>query len=71
LGYHLYISGQKAYNGVAIFSRKPMDDITVGFSPIIGENLTGELDEQKRLITGVIGDIRIINLYVPNGSSLR
>jgi len=62
LGYHLYLSGQKAYNGVAIFSRKPLDDITVGFSPIIGENLTGELDEQKRVITGVIGDIRIINL---------
>ena len=70
LGYHLYISGQKAYNGVAILSQKPLDDITVGFSPIIGENLTGELDEQKRVITGVIGDIRIINLYVPNGSSL-
>ncbi len=32
LGYHLYISGQKSYNGVAIFSQKPMEDITVGIS---------------------------------------
>ncbi len=34
------------------------------------KQINQELDEQKRLITGVIGDIRIINLYVPNGSSL-
>jgi exodeoxyribonuclease-3 len=70
LGYYLYISGQKAYNGVAIFSQQPMGDISAGFTPIIGEELTGELDEQKRVITGLIGDLRIINLYVPNGSAL-
>jgi exodeoxyribonuclease III len=70
LGYHLYISGQKSYNGVAIFSQKPMTDVSAGFTPIIGETLTGDLDAQKRLITGIIGNIRIINLYVPNGSAL-
>jgi exodeoxyribonuclease-3 len=70
LGYHLYISGQKAYNGVAIFSQEPMTDISSGFTPIVGATLGTELDEQKRVITGVIGDIRIINLYVPNGSAL-
>ncbi|NES87671.1 MAG: exodeoxyribonuclease III [Moorea sp. SIO2B7] len=70
LGYHLYISGQKAYNGVAIFSRFPMEDVSAGFTPIVGETIALELDEQKRVITGIIGDVRIVNLYVPNGAAI-
>lgn len=70
LGYYLYICGQKAYNGVAIFSQQPMTDVSRGFTPIIGETITQSFDEQKRVITGVINDVRIINLYVPNGASL-
>ncbi len=69
LGYHTYISGQKAYNGVAIFSRKPLKDVSYGFHPILGEKV-GDFDLQKRVITGIIEDILIINLYVPNGSAL-
>ncbi len=70
LGYHTYIFGQKAYNGVAIFSKQEMTDILTGFSPIIGAEKTGIFDEQKRVISGVINGIRIVNLYVPNGSSV-
>ena len=70
LGYHLYISGQKAYNGVAIFSRSPMRDVSRGFTSIVGSTLATDLDEQKRVITGIINDVRIINLYVPNGSAI-
>ncbi len=70
LGYHTYIYGQKAYNGVAIFTRQPMTDIITGFTPVIGEQLTQDFDEQKRVISGVIDDIRIINLYVPNGTAV-
>ena len=69
LGYHVYISGQKAYNGVAIFSRQPLRDVSCGFNPVLGDKV-GDFDLQKRVITGVIEDIRIINLYVPNGSAL-
>jgi exodeoxyribonuclease-3 len=69
-GYHLYISGQKSYNGVALLSREPLKDVSAGFEAIVGKELTDNLDEQKRVITGVINDIRIINLYVPNGSSV-
>ncbi|NER02195.1 MAG: exodeoxyribonuclease III, partial [Okeania sp. SIO3C4] len=65
LGYHTYISGQKSYNGVAIFSLSPMQDFSSGFAPILGENKVGDFDIQKRLITGVINDVRILNLYVP------
>ncbi len=70
LGYHLYISGQKSYNGVAIFAKTAVTDITTGFTPVLGADVVGDLDEQKRVISGVVGDIRIVNLYVPNGSSV-
>jgi exodeoxyribonuclease-3 len=70
IGYHLYIFGQKAYNGVAIFSKQPMTDLIMGFSPIVGKELGKTFDQQKRVISGVIDNIRIVNLYVPNGASL-
>jgi exodeoxyribonuclease-3 len=69
LGYHVYISGQKAYNGVAIFSLTPLTEVSSGFSPILGDKAQ-EFDLQKRVITGVIGEVRIVNLYVPNGSAV-
>ena len=68
LGYNLYISGQKSYNGVALFSLKPLEDVSHGFSPIVGE--VGDLDEQKRVISGIAEGVRIVNLYVPNGSAI-
>lgn len=70
LGYNIYISGQKSYNGVALFSLNPMTDVSLGFSPIVGEVKIGELDQQKRVISGVVDGVRIVNLYVPNGSSV-
>ncbi|HLP89281.1 MAG TPA: exodeoxyribonuclease III [Nostocaceae cyanobacterium] len=69
LGYHLYISGQKAYNGVALVSRQPLSDVTTGFNAVLPD-LPDDLIEQKRVITGVINDVRIVNLYVPNGSAI-
>lgn len=70
LGYYIYISGQKAYNGVALFSRTPLDDVSLGFTPILGEIKGEKFDVQKRVITGVVNNVRIINLYVPNGSEI-
>ncbi len=70
LGYHLYISGQKAYNGVAIFSLNPMEDVSTGFAPIVGDLEAEEFESQKRVITGIMEGIRIVNLYVPNGGGL-
>jgi exodeoxyribonuclease III len=68
LGYHVYISGQKSYNGVALFSLKPLSDVSCGFSPIIGD--VELFDEQKRVISAVADGVRIVNLYVPNGSAI-
>ncbi|MDJ0800033.1 MAG: exodeoxyribonuclease III [Calothrix sp. MO_167.B12] len=69
LGYHLYISGQKSYNGVAIASLQPLKDISMGFRSVLPE-VEPEWDVQKRVITGILENTRIINLYVPNGSSI-
>lgn len=70
LGYHCYISGQKSYNGVAILSRSPLSDVTIGFGAIVGSEVAGAFDDQKRVIAGTFGGIRMINLYVPNGASI-
>ncbi|NET03392.1 MAG: exodeoxyribonuclease III [Symploca sp. SIO2B6] len=70
LGYHLYISGQKSYNGVAILTREVAQEVSIGFSSVLAAEEVGDLDEQKRVIAVVVEDIRIINLYVPNGSSV-
>jgi exodeoxyribonuclease-3 len=68
LGYNVYVHGQKAYNGVAIFSRQPLKDVITGFTPRVSN--AEVFDEQKRVISGVLDDFRIVNLYVPNGSSI-
>lgn len=69
LGYNVYISGQKSYNGVAIFSLNPLTEVSYGFSPIVGDT-AAEWDLQKRVISGILDGIRIVNLYVPNGSAI-
>ena len=71
LGYEVSISGQKSYNGVAIISKFPINDIKIGFDQIIPtyKDLS-ILTQQKRIISAEINDIRIINVYVPNGSSI-
>ncbi|MBD2033977.1 exodeoxyribonuclease III [Leptolyngbya sp. FACHB-321] len=69
LGYHTYISGQKSYNGVAMLSREPLSNVSTGFAPLLGEAAI-DLDGQKRVIAGTLDGIRIVNLYVPNGSSV-
>ncbi|MBW2344793.1 MAG: exodeoxyribonuclease III [Deltaproteobacteria bacterium] len=58
-GYHVIFKGQKSYNGVAIISKLPPDDILL--------NLYDKEDEQARFISARIGDIPVINVYVPQG----
>jgi exodeoxyribonuclease-3 len=58
LGYKVYFSGQKAYNGVAIASRLPLSNIK---KEII------ETNNEKRTIETDANDINIINSYFPHG----
>ncbi|NJM75676.1 MAG: exodeoxyribonuclease III [Acaryochloridaceae cyanobacterium RU_4_10] len=75
-GYHLYVFGQKSYNGVALISRSALQNVTCGFSPVLeaaglGSDEVIQFDEQKRAIAALTETgIRIVNLYVPNGSSI-
>ncbi|WP_113912702.1 exodeoxyribonuclease III [Roseovarius dicentrarchi] len=63
-GYTVETHGQKGFNGVAILSKLPLEDVTRGLP---GD----ESDEQARWIEAtVMGDtaIRVCGLYLPNGN---
>lgn len=62
LGYTSVASGQKTYNGVAVISRSIATDIVTDFP--------GFEDPQRRILASTIDGIRVINLYVPNGSEV-
>jgi len=61
-GYQAAYSGQKTYNGVAVLARRPLTDI--------GTDLPGLEDPQRRVLAATVGDLRLINLYVPNGQAV-
>ncbi|HWC63669.1 MAG TPA: exodeoxyribonuclease III [Rhizomicrobium sp.] len=65
LGYNCAVHGQKSYNGVALLSRRPMEDVT--------PRLKGDdADEHARYLEAVIaggkGVARVASLYAPNGN---
>jgi len=62
-GYHALFSGQKTYNGVATLSRTPGRDIIT--------DIPGLEDPQRRVLATTYGNVRLINLYVPNGESIE
>jgi len=71
LGYEVIMYGQKSYNGVAIISKLKIENVKKGFAQDCKEkNIPEEFNEQKRLISADINGIKIINVYVPNGSSI-
>lgn len=59
-GFHVVFAGQPTYNGVAIISSSPATDIIT--------DIEGLDDPQRRIMAATIDDVRIINLYVVNGS---
>ena len=62
-GYEVAIHGQRSYNGVAIASRRPLEDVTRGFAD-------GHDDNEARVITARIAGVRVVCIYVPNGQEL-
>ena len=72
LGYEVIAFGQKSYNGVAIISKIAPENVNKGFSGYLGnQNDVNKFEDQKRLITADINGVKIINVYVPNGSALN
>ena len=67
LGYNVAFHGQKAFNGVAILSKYPFDEVT--------PRLPGEdTDEQARFLEATISVdgrlIRVASIYLPNGNPI-
>ena len=65
LGYNVVTHGQKTFNGVAILSKYPLEDVTRGLP---GD----ESDVQSRFITATVsagaGSVKVACLYLPNGN---
>jgi exodeoxyribonuclease-3 len=66
LGYNAVVFGQKTYNGVALLSKTPLEDVR--------KSLPGpEDDEQARYVEAVTGGetpIRVASIYLPNGNPI-
>ncbi len=61
LGYNVETHGQKTYNGVAILSKRPIEDVQRG--------LPGDAeDAQARYIEATVGAVRVASIYLPNGN---
>ena len=60
-GYQVAFFGQKTYNGVALLSRTPINDVV--------KNIPGFEDDMARVIAGTVADVRVIGAYFPNGQA--
>jgi exodeoxyribonuclease III len=61
-GYHPIYSGQKTYNGVALLGKQQGEDVIT--------SIPGLEDPQKRVLSAVYDDVRVVCVYVPNGESI-
>ncbi len=68
-GYEIHTHGQKGFNGVALLSKTPLEDVTRGLPLLEAGNVE---DEQARYIEGTAigetGAVRVCGLYLPNGN---
>lgn len=59
-GYQVALHGQKTYNGVAILSKKPIEDVTRGVG-------IERFDKDARVIGATVEDVMVLCVYVVNG----
>lgn len=62
-GYNVVFRGEKAYNGVAIMSRRPADAVVRGFDD-------GGPPDETRLLAARIDGLWVVNTYVPQGRAI-
>ncbi|MEM9304476.1 MAG: exodeoxyribonuclease III [Pseudomonadota bacterium] len=62
IGYHVVYAGQPTYNGVAVLSTAPVEDVVT--------DVPGLDDPQRRIMACTLGDTRLVNLYVVNGKAV-
>lgn len=63
LGYASAVNGQKTWNGVAILSRHPIENVMLNMGD-------GVDDPQSRVVACRTADINVICVYVPNGKTV-
>jgi exodeoxyribonuclease-3 len=65
LGYNCLVHGQKGFNGVAILSKLPLEEVRIGLPG-------NDADEQSRFVEAVIsvpsGILKVASIYAPNGN---
>jgi exodeoxyribonuclease III len=61
-GYEVAAHGEAAWNGVAIFSRAGLDDVTPGIA-----GAPGFPNPEARAVSATCDGIRVVSVYVPNG----
>lgn len=72
-GYHVVAHGHDQWNGVAIASREPLDDVEYAFPGMPGfkKGYDGpDAPQEARALGATIGGVRVWSLYVPNGRGL-
>ncbi len=72
-GYEVELHGLSQWNGVAIASRLPLTDVSIGFpsAPGFGKPFDdGTLPQEARAIGATVEGVRLWSLYVPNGREL-
>ena len=65
LGYNVAVHGQKTFNGVALLSKFPFDEVAPGLIGGDGDVQARFLEAQVSTKTGVL---RVVSLYLPNGN---
>ncbi|ODT87093.1 exodeoxyribonuclease III [Phenylobacterium sp. SCN 70-31] len=69
LGYNIAVHGQKTYNGVALLSKPPLEDVRRGLPLLPGSG--DEVDEQARYVEALVSGptpVRVASIYLPNGN---
>lgn len=68
LGYNVAVHGQKGFNGVAILSKRPLDEVAVRGLP--GDPADAHARYIEAVVPGKSGVIRVASLYLPNGNPI-
>jgi exodeoxyribonuclease-3 len=65
LGYNIAVHGQKTFNGVALLSKLPFDEVSPG---LVGDDTDVQARFLEALVSTKDGVLRVVSLYLPNGN---
>jgi exodeoxyribonuclease-3 len=67
-GYNVAVHGQKGFNGVAVLSKRPLEEVAVRGLP--GDDSDSHARYIEALVPRAGGVVRVGNLYLPNGNPI-